>query len=124
MFLSNLWRELFWLHGTELKHSTSYHPQKDGQTEIINKTLKTYLRCFFGGQPRSWAKWLAWAEFSNNTSFHMATKFTLFKIVYGRDPPSIIRVGKGLIAMLSIEESLQERDAILDDLQFNLLRDQ
>ena len=47
LFMSNFWRELFRLQGT-------YHPQTDGQYEVVNKTLETYLRCFINGQPKKW----------------------------------------------------------------------
>lgn len=124
LFVSQFWRELFRLQGTALKFSTAYHPQTDGQTEIVNKTLETYLRCFVGGHPRSWTKWLPWAEYSYNTSPHLSTKYTPFKIVYGRDPPSLVRPDRSQTAVNSLEEILLERDAILDDLHFYLLRAQ
>ena len=32
--------------GTQLAHSSSYHPESDGHTMIVNKCLEGYLRCF------------------------------------------------------------------------------
>lgn len=47
-----------------------------------------------------------------------------FKIVYGRDPPHVTRLGRGHSPVDSLESMLQERDAILDDLHFNLIKAQ
>lgn len=36
IFTTTLWQELFCLFGTQLRMSTTYHPQSDGQTERVN----------------------------------------------------------------------------------------
>jgi hypothetical protein len=65
-FTSNFWQELF-KQGTQLHLSTTYHPQTDGQTEVVNKCLETYLRCFFLEKKNQWAQWLPLAEWWYNT---------------------------------------------------------
>jgi hypothetical protein len=49
-FMGGLYGELFRLVGKKLTSSTSYHPQTDGQTEIVNKWLEGYLRNYVLGQ--------------------------------------------------------------------------
>lgn len=53
VFLSIFWRELFLLRGTQLNWFTAYHPQSDGQTEIVNKSLETYLRFYINEHPQT-----------------------------------------------------------------------
>ncbi|KAM2432493.1 hypothetical protein ACFX1W_019688 [Malus domestica] len=36
MFLSSFWKEFFKLQGSRLCMSYGYHPQSDGQTEVVN----------------------------------------------------------------------------------------
>ena len=52
-FMGGFWQELFRLVGTNLTPSTSYHPQTDGQTEIVNKWIEGYLRNYVSGQQRA-----------------------------------------------------------------------
>jgi IS30 family transposase len=51
-FASTFWRELFQLQGISLAFSSTYHPQSDGQTEALNKCIKTYLRCYTRAKPK------------------------------------------------------------------------
>ena len=52
VFTSRFWEELFRLQGVDLALSSAYHPQSDGQTEMVNRSLKQYLRAFAGDKPK------------------------------------------------------------------------
>ena len=46
IFTGNFLMKLFSCLGTQLAHSSSYHPEFHGKTEIVNKCLGAYLRFF------------------------------------------------------------------------------
>ncbi|MCI19937.1 Ty3/gypsy retrotransposon protein, partial [Trifolium medium] len=124
IFISNFWTELFRLQGTQLKMSSAYHPETDGQTEVVNRCLETYLRCFVADRPSSWVAWLSWAEFWYNTTFHTSAGCTPFEIVYGRKPPVITRLLQGDTRVAAVQRELEERDEALKQLKNHLLRAQ
>lgn len=51
VFLSCFWNELFKIMGSELRWSSSYHRQIDWKSEVVNRCLETYLRCFTANKP-------------------------------------------------------------------------
>lgn len=68
-FLHVFWQELHRLQGTSLAMSIAYHPQMDGQSEVLNKCVEQYLRCYVADSPTDWVNILPWAEYWYNTSF-------------------------------------------------------
>ena len=85
-FLSYFWKTLWAKLGTKLLFSTTYHPQTDGQTEVVNRTLSALLRALISRNLRTWEECLPHVEFAYNRSLHSATKYTPFEIVYGFNP--------------------------------------
>lgn len=62
IFTSKVWHELFSMSGITLSTSTAYHPQSDGQTDVVNKCLETYLRCFYSDSQKDWYPYLEAVE--------------------------------------------------------------
>jgi hypothetical protein len=120
IFTGHFWTELFSCLGTQLAHSSSYHPQSDGQTEIVNKCLEGYLRCFVSDKQTQWFKWLALAEWWYNTSFHTATKMTPFMALYGYHPPSITSSLKEKSKVQAVEDHIEHQQQVLQILKDNL----
>ncbi|RVW32429.1 Transposon Tf2-8 polyprotein [Vitis vinifera] len=89
IFISKFWQEFFQMSGTKLQLSSAYHPQTDGQTEVVNRCVEQYLRSMVHQWPRKWSNYLPWAELWYNTTYHASTGMTPFQALYGRLPPQI-----------------------------------
>ena len=57
-FLSYFWKTSWCKLGTKLLFSTTCHPQTDGQTEVVNRTLSTLLRAIIKKNIKTWEDYL------------------------------------------------------------------
>lgn len=124
LFVSHFWQELFKLSGTKLRMSSTYHPQSDRQTEVMNRVIEQYLRSFVHHHPSSQGKFIIWAEWSYNTSVHAATGLTLFKITFGEKPSSIPDYLANTSNIDVVDDFLVNRDAVFAMLRKKLLKAQ
>ncbi|GKV34679.1 hypothetical protein SLEP1_g43033, partial [Rubroshorea leprosula] len=89
-FLSYFWKTLWGKLGTKLLFSTTCHPQIDGQTEVVNRTLSTLLRSIIQKNLKNWEECLLHIEFAYNRSIHSATNCSPFEVVYGFNPLTLL----------------------------------
>ena len=101
--------------------STAYHPQNDGQTEVVNRCVETYLRCMTSEKPHMRSKWLPLAEYWYNTNFHTAIQTTSYEVVYGQAPPVHLPYLPGGSKVEVVAKSLEEREKMLLLLKFHLM---
>jgi transposase InsO family protein len=83
-FVIRFWEQLHESLETKLIHSSSYHPQTDGQTERVNQIVEDMLRTSVMHFDKSWDKSLSLAEFSYNNSYQASLKMTPFEALCGR----------------------------------------
>ncbi|GBG76809.1 hypothetical protein CBR_g23024 [Chara braunii] len=84
-FTSTFWRRLHEVYGSQLRFSSSYHPQTDGQTEVTNKTLGNILRKFVRDD-QQWDLHLAHMEIAYNHAVSPATGMSPFYCDLGYHP--------------------------------------
>ena len=104
----------------ELKLSTAYHPQTDGQIEVVNKCLGTYMRCVSGEKPTKWSHYLALTEWWYNTNFHFRAQTIPFEILYGYSPPIHLPYIPGDSRNATVDIMLKDRKGAIKMLKFHL----
>lgn len=120
IFTSRFWKELFSQIGTELRMSSAYHPETDGQTERVNQCLEIYLRCFTHACPSKWSQYLSLAEYWYNTSTHSALQTSPFVALYGHEPRHWGIEPASVCSVPPLQEWLEERRLVQELLQHNL----
>jgi hypothetical protein len=82
-FTLKFWERLYEILDTQLRFSSAYHPQTDGQTESVNQILEDMLRASALQYERSWDKSMSYAKFSYNNRYQESLKMTPFEMLYG-----------------------------------------
>lgn len=124
VFTSHFWKELFNYAGSELRMSSTNHPQTNGQTERVNQCLETFLLCFTQACPKRWSYWLPLAQFWYNAAPHSSIGMSPFKAMYGREPRHWGITPTSAVSVPSLQTWLDERSVVQQVLQQHLHRAQ
>ncbi|WVZ52644.1 hypothetical protein U9M48_003684 [Paspalum notatum var. saurae] len=84
LFVSRFWEQLQFALGTNLIHSSVYHPQTSGQIERVNQILEDMLRACALTYSTKWDECLPLAEFAYNNSYQKSLEMAPFEDLYGR----------------------------------------
>ncbi|GBM21050.1 Retrovirus-related Pol polyprotein from transposon 412 [Araneus ventricosus] len=84
-FLSNLVKEVNNLFMIYHLQTTAYHPQTNGLTERLNKTLADMLAMYVDVDQKNWDNILPFVTFAYNSTKQETTGFSPFFLVHGRD---------------------------------------
>ena len=72
--------------GIEQHFSIIYRPKGNGRAEAAVKAVVSMLRTVLTDYASTWITVLPWAVFQINNLPGLCTKYSPFKIVFGRDP--------------------------------------
>ena len=72
-FMGWFWTTLWALMDTTLKKSIAFHPQIDGQTKVVNRTILHMLRMYNSRHPKTWDESLPYLQFAINHMIHGST---------------------------------------------------
>ena len=85
-FTGSFWSSMCQLWGCERQLTTAYHPQTDGQTERVDRTLEDMLRRWCSPDQDDWDLYLKLADFAYNKAHRESLGTTLFMLTFGQHP--------------------------------------
>jgi hypothetical protein len=85
-FISAFWNAFCGLIGTKVKLSTAYHPETDGQTEIMNQYIDQRLRPYVNHYQDNWANMLPAMDNAQLTLPHESIGISPYQLSHGVPP--------------------------------------
>lgn len=68
---------------TKLTKSTNFHPQIDGQTEVVKNMIIHILRMYNSKHPHTWDESLPYVQHNYNRALHSSTGHKTFQVGLG-----------------------------------------
>jgi hypothetical protein len=78
----------------------AFHPQTDGQTEVINQIIVHILCMYNYKNPRTWDESIPYFHYSYNQALHISTIHNPFQVGLGFQPLGPIDVALPLFVTL------------------------
>lgn len=121
IFTSDFWKQLMRRLKVEHRYSTAYHPQTDGQTEVMNKVVEEVIRPSLSEDGKNWEEMIPLVQFCINNSRNESTGETPFYLNRGSHPrcPTSVLVPEGKLPVL--DAVLVEMQSTLDEVKNRLV---
>ena len=121
LFTSDFWKQFMKRLEVEHKYSTAYHPQTDGQTEVMNKVVEEVIRPSLSEDGKNWEEMIPLVQFCINNSRNESTGETPFYLNRGSHPrcPASVLVPEGKLPVL--DAVLVEMQSTLDEVKNRLV---
>ncbi|UYV71389.1 hypothetical protein LAZ67_8002928, partial [Cordylochernes scorpioides] len=89
-FTSNLMKEVMKMCKVKHCFTTSYHPQTNGLTEPLNRTLINMISMYVNTDQKNWDEILPFITHAYNTTIQETTGYSPFFLLFGREPMSLL----------------------------------
>ena len=89
-FLAQLTQEILRLSHTSHRRTTAYHPQTNGLTERLNKTIAEMISMYVDVEHKTWDEALSYVTFAYNTAVQETTGLTPLELLHGRKVAPVI----------------------------------
>ncbi|UYV64486.1 hypothetical protein LAZ67_3000928, partial [Cordylochernes scorpioides] len=89
-FTSNLMKEEMKMCKVKHCFTTSYHPQTNGLTERLNRTLINMISMYVNTDQKNWDEILPFITHAYNTTIQETTGYSPFFLLFGREPMSLL----------------------------------
>ena len=118
--------KFFQILRTDLRLSTAFHPQTNGQNEVTIRMLENFLRPYVELHPHTWSKPLSVEEFAANNTINMSTDYTPFYLNVGEEPALLenLFAPPGSTFNQVVQEAIGRIKEALDDAKLNLVKAQ
>ena len=84
IFTSRFWQSLQAALGTQVRMSSAYHQQTNGQSERTIQSMEDLLRACVLDHMGNWSEMLPLVEFTYNNSYHSSIGMAPYEALYGR----------------------------------------
>lgn len=110
VFTSNFWSELCHYSKVKMRTSTAFHAQTDGQTERMNQTAETYLRCFVRENLECWPNLLRSAAYCMNNAVNATLGCSPNMALMGYNPDfrELVEDHSQLREVLAVQDRLEK----------------
>lgn len=106
----DFWKEVCRLMGTNRALTTAYHPQADGQTEVLNQTLEIAIRAYIGPSRDNWENTIDALAMSYNTAVHTSTGYSPAYLLRGYQPLTATMLDSSSQEISSLEADRTTRE--------------